>query len=490
VPPLPSLSPNIHVQDSPYFCEQWNLQDGNDIDTAPPPVLSPIPNEFHINNNTIATNTSQSSSEHVGVTGVHPTSGQATPASPLPSRSPDIRLLDTAPPPALLPIHNGSHINNNTIATNTSPYSASALSAQCHVLRFPVNTDQDNLSPLTDTAPPPSLLPIHNGSHTNNNTIASNTNPYSASALSAQYHVLRFPVNTDQDNLSPLTVASARIPDVQVDSNDPLCHLIDIEEFKGFSLMTKFQPDLKVFVCERCQCGVWADHLTGHIFGNHKAHLPRTLKRAAVEQAVQKVKGRLHPGESSAIALLLPGRSLPPMPWLRPPILGHQCRLCPYVAGTVDSVRAHGKKSHPRETCTSEHDPQVLAQRMFVRTQYFRVHAVLQDVGPGDVFSKFYAALPTHYVDGSFVNGNLVGAPDYSDLSPFLTAAGWVQATEGYSMAMIRSMSGCKVHPEEPHADSWGRVKGLGKKYFSSLRSTSNIDGNLLDALTSWRVRR
>jgi len=385
-----------------------------------------------------AHSTSYECEEDINVAVAHPTSGQATPALPLPSQLSDIHVLDTTPPPTLLPTHNGFHINNivttNTIATDTSSHSASALSAQCHVLRFPVNADQDNLSPLS--------------------------------------------------------MASTRIPDLQVNSNDPLCHLIDVEEFKGLSLMTKFQPDLKVFVCERCQCGIWADHLMGHIFNKHKSHLPRTLKRVAVAQAVQKAKGRLHPGESSAITLVLPGHSLPPMPWLRPPILGHQCRLCLYVARTIGSIQAHGKKNHPHENCASEHDPQVSVQLMFFRTQYFRVHPVLQNIGPDNVFSKFYAALPTHYVDGSFINGNLVGAPDYSDLSPFLTAAGWVQATESYSMTMIRSMSSCKIHPKEPHATSWSRVKGLGKKYFSSLCSTSNIDGDLLDALTSWRVRR
>ncbi|KAJ8593127.1 hypothetical protein M405DRAFT_859203 [Rhizopogon salebrosus TDB-379] len=45
---------------------------------------------------------------------------------------------------------------------------------------------------------------------------------------------------------------STEVPGLQVDGNDPLCHLIDIEEFQGMSLLTRFQSYLKVFVCERC----------------------------------------------------------------------------------------------------------------------------------------------------------------------------------------------------------------------------------------------
>jgi hypothetical protein len=283
---------------------------------------------------------------------------------------------------------------------------------------------------------------------------------------------------------------STEVPGLQVDGNDPLCHLIDIEEFQGMSLLTRFQSYLKVFVCERCHCAIWADHLIGHIFNNHKEHLPSTLKKVEVAQAVEKVKKRLHPGVSQDIKLILPERPLPPMPWLGDPILGHRCCLCSYVAGTIGTVGFHGKKHHPQEKCTDEYDTPVWVQRLFIRTQYFIVHPMLQDVGPTDLFAKFYSVLPAQYMNGAFVDGDSVGVSDHTDLSPFLTSSGWVQATDGYSIAQIRAMSGSKIHPEEAQADQLSRIKGLGKKYFSLIRCTTHVDHNLLEALTSWRVRR
>jgi hypothetical protein len=39
---------------------------------------------------------------------------------------------------------------------------------------------------------------------------------------------------------------SREIPTPQVDGNDPLCHVVQVQELAGMSLMTSFQPDLKL----------------------------------------------------------------------------------------------------------------------------------------------------------------------------------------------------------------------------------------------------
>ncbi|KAG1886871.1 uncharacterized protein F5891DRAFT_988734 [Suillus fuscotomentosus] len=288
----------------------------------------------------------------------------------------------------------------------------------------------------------------------------------------------------------PSPLESAAIPAPQVNGEDPLCRLIDVWEFDALRLMTKFQPDLKLFVCERCRCGVWADQLVGHIINNHKQHLSHSVKRTTLEITIKAASQKLGAAEYSQRPIVLPKRVLPPLPWLLEPVRGFQCRHCPYVAGTFDSVGDHGKKTHPRHElgpCISKQDQPVFAQRLFSKNQYFVVHMMLQNVGPDHLFAKFYSTLSARYINGAFVTGDLSDTSDVAEHSPFLTNTGWAEATKGYSLATLRDLSVSKVVKQD--IDCIARIKGIGAKYLSMISSASEIDHALLDELTSWRTR-
>ncbi|KAG1854004.1 hypothetical protein F4604DRAFT_1932969 [Suillus subluteus] len=281
---------------------------------------------------------------------------------------------------------------------------------------------------------------------------------------------------------------STEIPILQVDGDDPLCHVVQVLELAGMSLMTSFQPDLKLFVCERCRFAVWADHLTGHVFNNHRSLLPPSVKQSLVDAAVTRARDRLQAAQPHQLKVVLPQRLLPPLPWLREPVQGYRCYHCPYVAASSGTILIHSKRTHPgKEHTASKHDQCVLVQLLFSKAQYFVVHAMLQSIGPDHLFAKFYSTLLAQYIDGAFIDGDMSKTSDPGDLSPFLTTAGWAQATEGYSMPGVRAMSNSKV--EIPDIHYLARIEGLGKRYHSTISSTSDIEPTLLDALTSWRAR-
>ncbi|KAG2082821.1 hypothetical protein BD769DRAFT_1398275, partial [Suillus cothurnatus] len=262
----------------------------------------------------------------------------------------------------------------------------------------------------------------------------------------------------------PNPLESVAIPAPQVDCEDPLCRLINVQELDALHLMTKFQPELKLFVCEWCQCGVWADQLVGHITNNHKQRLSHNIKKTTLETTIQAASQRLGAAEYSQCPIVLPKRALPPLPWLLEPVRGYQCRHCAYVAGTFDSLLDHGKKTHSccdLGPCIFKQDQPVFAQRLFSKNQYFVVHVMLQNVGPNHLFAKFYSTLSTWYINGAFVT-----------------------ATEGYSLATLRDLS---VYKQD--IDCLARIRGIGTKYLSTISSASEIDHALLDALTSWRTR-
>lgn len=96
---------------------------------------------------------------------------------------------------------------------------------------------------------------------------------------------------------SPSELVATQAP--QVDCEDPLCRLIDVQELDALHLMTKFQPELKLFVCEWCQCGVWADQLVGHITNNHKQRLSHNIKKTTLETTIQAASQRLGTAEYS-----------------------------------------------------------------------------------------------------------------------------------------------------------------------------------------------
>jgi hypothetical protein len=207
------------------------------------------------------------------------------------------------------------------------------------------------------------------------------------------------------------------IPMVEVNRDDLLCRVIQVEELAGMSLMTSFQPDLKLFVCERCRFAVWADHLTGHIFNNHRPLLSQSIKQSAVEAAVTSARNRLQAAQSPQLKVVLPQRLLPPLPWLLDPVRGHQCRHCPYVAASSGTITAHSKKSHPgKGSHSSKSGRRVLVQHLFSKAQYFIVHVMLQNIGPDDLFAKFYSALPARYIDGAFIDGDMSKTSDPGDL--------------------------------------------------------------------------
>ncbi|KAG2063267.1 hypothetical protein BDR04DRAFT_1164009 [Suillus decipiens] len=149
----------------------------------------------------------------------------------------------------------------------------------------------------------------------------------------------------NQSVLPSSTSTENQIP--QVDVDDPLCHVIQVQELEGMSLMTSFQPDLKLFVCERCRFAVWADHLTGHIFNNHKSLLPQSIKRPLVDAAVNRARDRLQAAQSHQLKVPLPQRLLPPLPWLLEPVQGYRCFHCPYVAASIGTISIHSKTLHP-----------------------------------------------------------------------------------------------------------------------------------------------
>jgi hypothetical protein len=285
----------------------------------------------------------------------------------------------------------------------------------------------------------------------------------------------------------PNPLESVAIPAPQVDCEDPLCRLINVQELDALHLMTKFQPELKLFVCEWCQCGVWADQLVGHITNNHKQRLSHNIKKTTLETTIQAASQRLGAAEYSQCPIVLPKRALPPLPWLLEPVRGYQCRHCAYVAGTFDSLLDHGKKTHSccdLGPCIFKQDQPVFAQRLFSKNQYFVVHVMLQNVGPNHLFAKFYSTLSTWYINGAFVTGDLSKTSDVAEHLPFLTNSGWAQATEGYSLATLRDLS---VYKQD--IDCLARIRGIGTKYLSTISSASEIDHALLDALTSWRTR-
>ncbi|KAG2062957.1 hypothetical protein BDR04DRAFT_1164424 [Suillus decipiens] len=307
-----------------------------------------------------------------------------------------------------------------------------------------------------------------------------NISPPTPMASSASSFVERHQIAQEGSSESYVT------PRSHLDDADPLCNLTDIAEFRALSLMTRFQPELQLFICDRCRCAVWADHLIGHIFINHKSEVASTQRDVAVA-AVQRARERLHPLESRTVRVPLPQRHLPPLPWLQPPTVGYRCRLCAYVAGTIPSIRSHGIRLHPGKTCSGRRDQAVPVQVLFSRTQYFVVHQTLRNVSPGDIFLKFYSALPAQYSDGAFIDGEAAEASDPADLSPFLTNSGWAQATKGYSIPALRAMSCAKSHGFNV---SWlSMIKGLGRTYLSTICSTANIEHKLLEGLTSWRSR-
>jgi hypothetical protein len=126
-------------------------------------------------------------------------------------------------------------------------------------------------------------------------------------------------------------------------------------------------------------------------------------------------------------------------------------------------------------------------QLLFSKAQFFIVHVMLQSVDPDHLFTKFYSTLPAQYINGAFIDGDMSKTSDPGDLSPFLTTTGWAQATEGYFMLGVYAMSNSKVEILDSHC--LARIKGLSKRYLSTISSTSDIDPMLLDALTSWCPR-
>jgi hypothetical protein len=133
------------------------------------------------------------------------------------------------------------------------------------------------------------------------------------------------------------------------------------------------------------------------------------------------------------------------------------------MAGTVRTVSTHGIKSHgPGQIFISKHNQAIAVQVLFFKNQYFEIHPMLQSIRPGDPFSKFYYKFPAQYMNGATVDRETIDAADLGDLSLFfLTNSGWVQVTDGYSIAGIRAISVIKA--QSRHEGEWlDSIKGLG----------------------------
>lgn len=273
-----------------------------------------------------------------------------------------------------------------------------------------------------------------------------------------------------------------------MDSSDDLCHVVNIPEFDTLRLMITFQPNLKLLVCSRCRCAIFSDHIVGHVWKNHKKLLPRTFQKSQLEAAVMEASKR-HQAVASCDPLpVLPARFLPPLPWLRDHEPGFQCQHCSYAAKAMGSISNHGHRSHPgKAPYISREDPSVPVQCLFQAKHYFVVHPILRNAGPNHPFAAFYSSLPAEYMNGAFVNARTTNGSGPDDLAPFLVNTGWADAMEGFSMTELRGMS--EANAQEGDPPWFSQVKGLGKKYFSSIRSVSHVDPRVLEALTSWRTR-
>lgn len=273
-----------------------------------------------------------------------------------------------------------------------------------------------------------------------------------------------------------------------MDSSDDLCYVVNIPEFDTLRLMITFQTNLKLMVCSRCRCAIFSDHIAGHVWKNHKKLLPRSFQKSQLEEAVMEASKRLQAVASCDPLPVLPARFLPPLPWLRDHEPGFKCQHCSYAAKSMGSISTHGHRSHPgKGPYISREDPSVPVQCLFQGKHYFMVHPILRNAGPNNPFVAFYSSLPAEYMNGAFVDARTTNGSGPDDLAPFLVNTGWADAMEGFSMTELRGMSDANAQEGDP---PWfSRVKGLGKKYFSSIRSVSGVDPRVLEALTSWRTR-
>ncbi|KAG1724412.1 hypothetical protein EDB19DRAFT_1834180 [Suillus lakei] len=224
---------------------------------------------------------------------------------------------------------------------------------------------------------------------------------------------------------------------------------LQVQELEGMSLMISFQPDLKLFI-------LWADHLIGHIFKNHRHLLPHSLKQSQADTAVTNAHERLQAAPSPQLKVT-------------------NAAIAPIWLGLWEQFQPM-ERHHMLARGPALH--------LFWVAQYFIMHVMLCSVGPDHLFSKFYSMLPAWYIDGAFIDGDVLETSDPSDLSSFLTTAGWAQVTEGCSIPVMCAMSSPKVDILDIHY--LARIKGLSKRYLSTISSTSDIEPTLLDALTSW----
>ncbi|KAG2030031.1 hypothetical protein BDR03DRAFT_1017626 [Suillus americanus] len=168
----------------------------------------------------------------------------------------------------LLPVESSADYTPSTPSTQTivaNPASQTPLEAPTQPARMgdlaselpPVESSADYTLP----APSPNLSLNHQNT----------TDAYPPISLSHSTHSipplpvigLHSPSNPIESNaffsqwsINPPTPAVSRLFPPQrpatmtLDDNDPLCYLTNIKEFDALSLMTRFQPELQLFVCD------------------------------------------------------------------------------------------------------------------------------------------------------------------------------------------------------------------------------------------------
>lgn len=265
-------------------------------------------------------------------------------------------------------------------------------------------------------------------------------------------------------------------------------------------LSLAYHTEMKCIVCFDCRMAIPSKHIKGHItnadhrpkVGEGKLIVPH-LKRDLDEYLSALVL------DDNQVQRPAPKSVIPPYTWLEKPQKGWVCKICnDYACQTQETMRKHLNMTgtcRSSDRSSDKYSNNELMDPCFVQRfgpshpfkSYFRVYPNVS-VETGTLFTDFLSNLPDSLKEG---------APLYSsdtrsiqtkefDLPPFLAKTKWTEAVRGYSR---RKMVISVALPSKDN-QFFSRLQPLGKRLFTSIRSTTLLPHQILNGLTAYKTKK
>jgi hypothetical protein len=261
-----------------------------------------------------------------------------------------------------------------------------------------------------------------------------------------------------------------------------------------------YHTKMKCIVCLDCRMAIPSKQIKGHI--KNADHRPKVGEGKLI---VPHLKSDLDVYlsdlvlDDDQVQRPAPGSVIPPYSWLEKPQKGWVCKICNDYAGqTQETMRKHLKM---RGTCRSSHDQSFDE----ISNSELMDPCSVQRFGPSHPFKSYFRVYPnvsvetgTQFTDflSNLPDSLKEGAPLYSsdaksiqtkefDLPPFLAKTKWTEAVHGYSR---RKMIISVALPSKD--DQLSRLRPLGKKLFTSIRSTTHLPHQILNGLTAYKTKK